>query len=247
MKRLIKVGLITLLALVVAFFFILSFMIDKLIHTGIETFGPKFTQTEIRLDEVSISPLNGSGSLKGFFIGNPEGFISDKAFYLGEIEIDLAPLSLFTERVLIERIYIKEPQIVFESSSSGNNLNQLLTNVNEVVTLCEGEEQEPMRIEVTEFILEDGRVEIIMLGRVMTVSLARIELRDIGKESGGITSDELAQAILSEVTGNVGRTVKNATGLAVETGVEVKDKVTEASEETMKGIKKLFNNMKKGK
>ena len=104
----------TLIVLVIALFFIFSFMLDKIIHTGVETFGPKLTQTEIRLNEVDVSPLNGSGSLKGLFIGNPEGYKSDKAFYLGEIEIDIAPLSLFSERILIEKIYIKEPKIVFE-------------------------------------------------------------------------------------------------------------------------------------
>lgn len=250
MKRLIKAGLAIILALV-ALFIILSFLIDKIIHTGVETFGPKLTQSEVRLDEVNLSPLNGSGSLKGLYIGNPEGYKSDKAFFLEEIEIDIAPLSLLSERVLIEKIYIKKPQIVFENSGSGNNLNQLLNNINDVVTLSEGEEQDPVKFEITEFILEDGSVEVKLPGKGMTVALSRIELRDIGKDSGGITSDEMAKVILGEVTGSVSNTVKDVAGIAmekgVEVGVEVKEKVTDVAEETVKGVKKLFNKVIPGK
>ncbi len=161
MKRLIKYVLITILLLIVTLFIVLNLVLDKIIHAGVETIGPKLTRSEIRLDEVNISLLNGSGALKGLFIGNPEGFKSDKAFFLGEIEIDIAPLSLFSERVLIKKIYIREPQIVFESSAKGNNLNQLLNNINEWVTLSEGEEDEEVKFEITNFILEEGASKLI--------------------------------------------------------------------------------------
>ncbi len=239
MKRLIKYVLITILLLIVTFFIVLNLVLDKIIHAGVETIGPKLTRSEIRLDEVNISLLNGSGALKGLFIGNPEGFKSDKAFFLGEIEIDIAPLSLFSERVLIEKIYIREPQIVFESSAKGNNLNQLLNNINEWVTLSEGEED------------EEGSVEINIPGKTKTISVPKIEFHDMGKESGGITSDELVKEILGEVTFNVELKVRDVAGLAVgkgvDVGVEVKKKGTGVAEETVKGVKKLFNKMKPGK
>ena len=239
MKRLIKYVLITILLLIVTFFIVFNLVLDKIIHAGVETIGPKLTRSEIRLDEVNISLLNGSGALKGLFIGNPEGFKSDKAFFLGEIEIDIAPLSLFSERVLIEKIYIREPQIVFESSAKGNNLNQLLNNINEWVTLSEGEED------------EEGSGEINIPGKTKTISVPKIEFHDMGKESGGITSDELVKEILGEVTFNVELKVRDVAGLAVgkgvDVGVEVKKKGTGVAEETVKGVKKLFNKMKPGK
>ena len=251
MKRLIKYVLITILLLIVTFFIVLNLVLDKIIHAGVETIGPKLTRSEIRLDEVNISPLNGSGALKGLFIGNPEGFKSDKAFFLGEIEIDIAPLSLFSERVLIKKIYIREPQIVFESSAKGNNLNQLLKNINEWVTLSEGEEDEEVKFEITNFILEEGSVEINIPGKTKTISVPKIEFHDMGKESGGITSDELVKEILGGVTFNVELKVRDVAGLAVGkgvgVGVEVTKKGTGVAEETVKGVKKLFNNVKPGK
>lgn len=123
--------------------------------------------------------------------------------------------------------------------------------MNEVVKLRGGDEEEPVIFEITEFIIEDGSVEISIPGKAMTVALPRIELRDIGKDSGGITSDELAKKILGQVTGSVRKTVKDVAGIAVkkgvEVGVEVKEKVTGVAEESVKGVKNLFNKVKQGK
>ena len=251
MKSLIKVGLIavlTVIVLIVGLGIALSFKIDQIVHTGVETIGSTLTRTEVRLDEVEVSFLNGSGTLKGFFIGNPKGFKSEKAFYLGEIDVKIALPSLLTDRILIERIYIREPQIVFENSSIGNNLNQLRENVNEVITLREGNEEDPLRFEITEFILEEGRVEINIPNRKMTIPVPKIEFHDMGKESGGITSDELVEDILGEITFNVQLKVRDVAGVAVgkgvEVGIDVSDIVTGTAKDTFKGVKKLF---KKGK
>ncbi len=240
MVRLIKIGLVTILALIVTLLFVLAFTMDKVIHAGVETIGSTLTRTEIRLDEVNISPLDGHGALKGFFIGNPKGFKSDKAFYLGEVEVDIELLSLFSERFLIERIYISEPQIVLENSSKGNNLTQLRNNVNEVVKRRENNKEELVRFEITEFILEGGSVEIIMPTRNMTIPVPRIEFHDMGKESGGITSDELVKEILSKVTINVELKVRDVPGLAVGVGFDVTDKVGNAAKGSVKGIKKFI-------
>ena len=61
-------------------YFTFSTLINKGVKSAVETFGPDITQTEVRLEGANISPLNGTGVLKGLFIGNPKGFKSEKAF-----------------------------------------------------------------------------------------------------------------------------------------------------------------------
>lgn len=47
MVRLIKIGLVTILALIVTLLFVLAFTMDKVIHAGVETIGSTLTRTEI--------------------------------------------------------------------------------------------------------------------------------------------------------------------------------------------------------
>ena len=63
MKKIIIRIVIPLIVLLVLGVLALGLFLDKAIKSGIETFGPKFTKTDVTLQSVGLSLLSGSGSM----------------------------------------------------------------------------------------------------------------------------------------------------------------------------------------
>jgi len=81
-KILIRVVIAALVLLIVAVVAI-SMSLNGAIKKVVETVGPKITKVSVKLDSVNLSILSGSCSLKGFVIGNPEGFKTPEAMSVG--------------------------------------------------------------------------------------------------------------------------------------------------------------------
>lgn len=255
MIRILKLALVFTLLAGAVLYFILPTMLNKGIKLGVESVGPKITKTEVRIEKVNISPFNGKGSIKGFFVGNPEGFTPDKTFFMSEISLDIEPSTLFSgDRILINRVYVNNPEIVFEQKLNGtNNFSQLIKNINESIATeeesaseqpskeDETEEQpktesKPLKIEITEFTIEESSINVILAGKKFTVSLPKIQIEDIGKEKGGITPEQAVQEILAALAHQAKESVKNADEL-----LPSKDSIKEAAEGILKSTEDLFN------
>ncbi len=250
MIRTLKLALILTILASVVLYFTLPIILNKGIKVGVESVGPKITQTEVRLDKVDISPFNGKGSLHGFLVGNPEGFTPDRTFFLNEITLDIDPSTLFSDRILINRIYIHTPEIVFEQKLGGNNLNKLMANINQAVEKDKGDapepttkpepvkvEKQPLKIEITELTIEEGSVSVILIGQKITVPLPKIQVNGIGKDKGGVTPEQAVQEILKVVIKQVTESAGKAGDSAVE---KVMEGTKEATGEALKNIKDLF-------
>ena len=85
-KRLIGFALLAVI-IVAAIYFAGSSVLNKGIKSGVETYGPRVTQTPVTLEDVQLSILSGSGMLKGLHVGNPEGYNSENIFALGQIDL----------------------------------------------------------------------------------------------------------------------------------------------------------------
>ena len=131
MKKFIKIVLIVVPVLIVAVLLVLFFSLNSIVRVSVETIGPKVTGTAVRLDYVRISPFSGNGSLKGLYVGNPEGYKTDSAFELGEVRVDIDVKSLMSDIVTIREISINGPKITFEGKLSGSNIGKIRENVEE--------------------------------------------------------------------------------------------------------------------
>jgi len=81
-----KIGLAVLvLGLAVAGY--LYTRLDALIKGAVETYGPRITQTTVKLRAVHVSPFSGEGSLKGLVIGSPAGFSEPEVLSLGRARL----------------------------------------------------------------------------------------------------------------------------------------------------------------
>ena len=115
--------------------------------------------------------------------------------------------SLRGDLVVVREIVVDGPEITFEGSLSGSNLSRIQKNVESFIPASpKGKEEKPrkeMKVEIGLFKVTNGKVNLSLTalgGRSMTVPLPDIELRDIGRKSGGATVGEAAKEMFGAVT-----------------------------------------------
>ena len=210
MKKKILIGLGVVAVLAVVAGYVVFSNLGRIIKTGIETAGPKITQTTLTVGGVGVSPFSGSGSIRNFVLGNPEGYKSDFAVKLGEAKLELDPASVLSDKIHIKSIVVTDPHIIIEGGLTDNNLKKIQANVE---SFAGAEKSAPAtdsgpkkKLQVDDFLLSGAKVEVKigMLGNSLpTLTLPDIHLTNLGAGADGITPGELAKRVLGEVFGAV--------------------------------------------
>ncbi len=249
MKKIIVRIAIVAAVLIVAGLAVVFFSLNSIVKKGVETAGPMLTKVEVRLDSAKISPLSGSGELKGLFVGNPEGFKTPAAIQMGAIKVAVKPSSLLGQTIVVEELKIQAPEITFEGSLGGNNLSKILANLEAVTGGDKPEKTDKPATKsekkfcVKDVLIEGGQIHLSITalgGKQATVPLPTVHLQNIGTPENGVTAAEMTKVILKAMLASVTKAVgealtdlgKGVKNLGKE-GVESLDKAT-------KGIKNLF-------
>lgn len=257
MKKTIKIilGLAVLAALVALVF---GFMfLGSIVKAGVEEVGPMVTKVSVKLDGAAVSLFNGSGELKGFKLGNPDGFKAPQAIQVGSVNVSIAPGSVMKDKVVVRSVRVEAPEITFEQGLKGNNLSKILENVQSVAgttNSAAGKSAGPgKKLQVDEFIITGGKITVaasMMGGKGATLPLPEIHLASLGQGPEGITPAELTEKALNAVVNGTLKAV--AEGASVlgkkmeKEGVDVTKKAgTEATEAVQKAGSKLGDMFKK--
>jgi len=246
-KFLVRLGLVALIV-VLGIIVVVPLMLGSLVKNGVETVGPRLTQTELRLESARLSLFSGSGTLKGLFVGNPAGYKSPSAIQVGAISLRVEPKSVFSDKVHVTELHIQSPDITFEGSLKGNNLSKILENVQTAVGSGAGGSQPKdsgagKKLQVDHLIVTGGKIHLsatVLGGRGVTLPLPNIELKNLGQGPEGITSGELSAKLLSEITTETLKAVqKGVADLGLKLIDTVGDAAKEAVEQTGKAVKKI--------
>lgn len=205
MKKLLIAGVVVIVLIAIAAFFLLS-NLNSLVAQAIEKHGSKATQTSVRVSGVDISLRDGRGSIRGLQVASPEGFASRTAFSLDDITVALDTRSVRENPVVIEEIRIEAPVIHAEMTKTGaSNIDELRKRVQANAggaTSGSGDAAgQRKRIRIKQIVFRKGLVEAdasaLGLGK-RTISLPEIRLDDIGGASGA-PPEEIAKVILTAV------------------------------------------------
>lgn len=225
MKKLIKIVLILSPIVFLAVLGTLYMNLNRMIHKGVETMGPRVLQAPVQLERVALSVIDGSGEIEGLVVGNPEGFRTPTAFELGRLDVVVDLRSLRSDEVVVRKVVVDSPIITVEGLDA-RNLRALQENAaafgGPKEDPQEEKEDEGKKVVIDHLIISGARVNYsptILQGRSIPIPLPTIEMKDLGRDSGGLTIGELLSLILSNIDDAVvgvlrgsGELIANATG-----------------------------------
>lgn len=246
-KWVLRIVYLAVLLLIVALV-VIFFNLNSIVKKGVETVGPKLTKVEVRLGSAKLSPLNGNGELSRLFIGNPEGYETPSAIEVGNVKVALQLRSTLSDTIVVDEINIEAPVITFEGGLSGNNLSQILKNLegspDDVKPTPEGKpaSEGGKKFFVKDVLVNGGKINVrltgLIAGKPFAVPLPPIHLTNIGSENNGVTAAQLCKEILKPIIASA-----MDSGLdALKSGNldELGKGATEKAGEAVKGLKGLF-------
>lgn len=252
MGRIIKIILAAVPVIIIAAVIALYFSLNSIIKHGVETVGPKATGVDVKLQKADISLFSGEGELKGFFIGNPEGFKTASAFQLNHVRIALNVKSVFSDRIIIDEILIDAPDITYEKSAKGDNIKTILNNIKKFAGTEKKAAQEPAgeqpkseakKIVIKDFLVRNGKVNMsatLLEGERLSYALPEIHMKNIGEGEGGASLSKAMESIFAEVNKGVitaaSGSVKDIGKTVEKTAKKAAGKEVEKAVDTLKGI-----------
>ena len=201
---------------------LVGFFLGNVVKAGLETFGPKVTQTTLTVSSVKVGILSGSGGVNDLVLGNPDDYKTKEpnAITVGKAAVSLAPFSVLSDKIIVKSIEVKSPEINFIGNPLGaNNLKKIMANVNSFtggaqaspagnVPADAGAKKPAKKIEVDDFLISGAKVRF----NGATLPLPDIHFTDLGKGPEGITPGDLIQKVLGEITTATLKAVVNSVG-----------------------------------
>jgi uncharacterized protein involved in outer membrane biogenesis len=210
MKKILTTIVLILVALVLVTVIVIGVYLGQIVKKVVNTYGPQLTQTTVTVDTVTLSLLTGSASLKELVVGNPQGYKSPNAISVGKVAVGVDPTTVFANKVVVRSIRLESPAITFEGGLSGNNLSQILDNVDSsggksgpVSTNAATAPASQKKLEVDDILISGAKADVLITSpvqREVNVTLPDIHLTDLGKSDEGITGADLTRRVLSAIT-----------------------------------------------
>jgi uncharacterized protein involved in outer membrane biogenesis len=233
--------------------------LNSIIKDGVETMGPKVTQTTVKLGSSNISIFDGEGELSDLVIGNPKGFQSKSAFTLDSIKMAVDKESLTKDVIVVKSINISGPKITLEVSNKSNNIKTIRKNVSQFTASHGGgkgsqaagsAKGSDIKLIIEDVLITGGEVKIVApaIKQEASSNLPDIHMKAIGKDKNGVTVGEASLIIMEEVEKTVMQSSANPLkDLRTKFDVpldgkeaELTDQIKQKASDLTEGIKGMF-------
>ena len=228
--------------------------INPIVEAGVNKFGPEITGTHVFLKEADISVFSGEGMLNEFLIGNPKGYTAPHALKVGSMSVALDKSTLPEDVIVIKKIAIDSPDVIYELSKKSNNFDDIIKNVEELgaardkaeakQAASKDAEKPAKKVVIDELVITNGKAAIRMpsLKLDFQADLPEIRLKDIGREKGqnGVTMTEASKRVLKAVSSQLGSASKQALKNARVSLTIGKEGLGKAAEDLGNKVKSLF-------
>ncbi|MDZ7921236.1 hypothetical protein [Rhodoferax sp.] len=231
MKKSLLAFAILLLLLIVGGAIWLHGNLDGLVQSAISKYGTAMTGATVKVSAVKLKAANGHGTLKGLLVGNPAGFKTPYAVKADTIELEVDVASLTKDVVLVKKIAVIAPEVIYEKGDAITNVDAIQKNIAQY--LGPSTNTGPgKKLIVQEFVIRGAKAQVsasFLNGQTVSVALPDIALRDLGKAKGGLTPGELGlevanaleKRLLSSV--NMGALAKSVGSALDKAGNAIKD------------------------
>ena len=274
MKKLLKIVLWTALALValaVLLVATLPLWLGTIARPAINAAVPKFTQTPFEIAHLSLNPYTGRFELGGFTLGNPAGYDEKVAVSLGDLVVDVAMNTLCDRYVHIEEVTVDRLFVSYVSGGEHDvdNFTQIQYNVaggkekyEEAKKKAELEKEKEAKGEKAEeddledvskrkFVIDRLAIRNVKLkyGLITIPIPVDIVLKDIGKESDGLTLSEIGEKIWEAIlksAGAVGDGIQALGGLVADGAGKLGEGAAKAADVVGEGASKAVDAVGEG-
>jgi hypothetical protein len=190
--------------------------LDAVVASAIRVSGPDMTGVSVKVAAVKIQPADGTSLLRELEVGNRPGFTTARALFAGQVNMKLDAASLTKDLVLVYEITIEAPEITYEYTSGGSNLDAIQyyveTHISEMTgakgVASKGEPEKKVIIE--NLYIKGAHVKVHadrLQGKVVTLPLPDLHLTNIGKKSNGVSPSEATRQVVSAIVQNATKTV----------------------------------------
>ncbi|MFM2129559.1 MAG: hypothetical protein RL477_1105 [Pseudomonadota bacterium] len=208
-KKIILIAIAAIVAVIIGAVVFLGANVDRIVKAGVETYGPRFTGTQVRLGGVSSSLVGGEVTIKEFFLGNPQGFKTAHAFKVDRLKVVIDTGSLAGDVIHIKEIVIDAPDIIYEMGGGSSNLQAIQNNVARAAGgggKSESSGGPSKKVVIDNLHVRNAKAALsagILGGKVVPLPIPDIHLKDIGKEKKGASMSEASKQVLDSITKSV--------------------------------------------
>ncbi len=207
MKKILAITAAVIVAVIIGVVVFVGSNLDKLVKSGVEEYGPRFTGTEVKLGNVSSSLMGGEVTISRFFLGNPKGFKTAHAFQVSSLKVVVDTSSLASDVIHIKEIVIDAPDIIYEMGGGSSNLQAIQDNITKAAgggsssSASSGDSEKKVIIDHLYVRNAKAALSAAMLGgKVIPLPLPDLHLTDIGKKEKGTSMSDAAKQTMDAIT-----------------------------------------------
>ncbi len=180
--------------------------LDQLAKSGIEQGATYALGVDTKVDSVRLKLQTGEFGMSGLSVRNPTGFEEPYFLRVGSAALGVPPAKLLEDTIRIPRVTITDVDVTLLRQKGGSNYDKILANLSRLESGKAPAGDAPSsakQLIIDELVVTNiaAKVSLGLLGDVtkLDVTVPEIRLKNVGSESGGMTTAELTNVLTKTI------------------------------------------------
>ena len=208
--------IIALIALALIAVVAMGSMINLLAKLGIQAGASHALGVDSTIASVNISILTGKLRIEGLNIANPQGFKTDHLMHSGKFELKMAPMSIFSDTVEINKFELDGLDLIIEQQLSGSNISVISDNLSRFESDSQSDpaaqdKEAGKKVKIETITIRNVKAHFYLLPGLeavgpLTVEVPVIELTEVTSDNAkGVVVAELIRRVIPAILAAVAK------------------------------------------
>ncbi len=213
---------LTLFILVISAAYLFCTSLDEITELALESFASERLNAAVHIDNVNLDFIKAQATLNHVSIGNPPGFSGDYSIKLEQVAVSLDSLSIGERQIVISKIEVSNPEIIYEFSNSGNNIERLIehASTNSVSDKNRNDSNHERVVDIDNLVIHAGEIRVkhqVLRGQSFDLELPYMDLQGLRRGKKAASSESLSEEILANIKTEIGVAIASA---SIRTGLQ---------------------------
>ncbi len=180
--------------------------LDQLAKSGIEQGATYALGVDTKVDSVRLKLQTGEFGMSGLSVRNPAGFGEPYFLRVGSAALGVPPAKLLEDTIHIPRVTITDVDVTLLRQKGGSNYDKILANLSRLESGKAPAADAPSsakQLIIDELVVTNiaAKISLGLLGDAtkLDVTVPEIRLKNLGSESGGMTTAELTNVLTKTI------------------------------------------------